>query len=46
VALIDLTGAQPFVNRVMSGEKSADQLRAGAVRLLNDADTVLRVLGE
>ena len=46
---LDLTGARPFVNRVMSDEKSADQLRAGAVRvlgLLNDADTVLRVLVE
>jgi hypothetical protein len=41
VALSDLTGAHPFVNCVMSGEKSADQLRAGAVRLLHDADTVL-----
>ncbi len=42
---LDLTGAQPFVNRVMSGEKSADQLLR-MLGLLNDADTVLRVLVE
>lgn len=44
---LDLTGAKPFVNRVMNDEASADQLRAGAVRvlgLMNDADGVLRVL--
>lgn len=44
---LDLTGAKPFVNRVMNDAKAADHLRAGAVRvlgLMNDADGVLRVL--
>ncbi|MBM4781974.1 MAG: HEAT repeat domain-containing protein [Archangiaceae bacterium] len=44
---LDLTAARPLVSRVMSDPKSADQLRAGAVRvlgLMNDADAVLQVL--
>lgn len=49
LATLDLTAARPFVSRVMEDAKSADQLRAGAVRvlgLMNDADAVLKVLVE